>query len=65
MPVIAALLATGLGIRRSWFGPDWPGVVAVAVELQHRLQAYSTIVEMIRIAQDVEESTGNLDGHLL
>jgi len=22
------------------------------------------IVEMIRIAQDVEESTGNLDGHL-
>ena len=63
MPVIAALLATGLGIRKSWFGPDWPGV-AVAAELQHRLQVSSAIVEMIRIAQDVEESTGNLDGLL-
>jgi len=65
MPVIAALLATGLGIRKSWFGPDWQGVVAVAAELQHHLQVSSTIVEMIRIAQDVAESTGNLDGHLL
>jgi len=39
--------------------------VAVAAELQHRLQVSSTIVEMIRIAQGVEKSTGNQDGHLL